>query len=224
VSRRRPRLLDLYCGAGGAAAGYQRAGFRVTGVDIEPQPHYPGAFIHDDVLDLSAAFLARFDVIHASPPCRAYTALRSAPGAVSHPMLIQPTRALLRALGKPYVIENVEGAASWMDDPIRLCGTMFELGAGGYELRRHRLFESNLLIVPPHRCWHHKPVLGIYGGHVRHRAASTGGRRTRDFDGADKPGLAAKAMGIDWMSMAELSDAIPPAYTHHIGLQLLGAA
>jgi DNA (cytosine-5)-methyltransferase 1 len=218
-----PRLLDLYCGAGGAARGYADAGFDVLGVDIKPQSRYPYPFIQADVLELLAqpGAASDYDVIHASPPCKPYTALRSAPGAKTHPALIPATRALLRASGKPYVIENVEAAAWDMIDPVRYCGTMFGLGVEGFELQRHRLFESNILIIPPHRCWHRWPVIGVYGGHVRNRAAAAGGRGTMDFVGQDKPALAKQAMGIDWMTMKELSDAIPPAYTRHIGAQLI---
>ena len=218
------KLLDLFCGAGGAGVGYQRAGFDIVGVDVEAQPNYPGEFIQADALGLDLEFLRGFDLIHASPPCKGYTALRHAPGRREHPRLIGPTRALLRAAGRPFVIENVEHAAGYMDDPIRLCGTMFGLGAGGYELQRHRLFEASFLIVPPHRCWHRSPVIGVYGGHVRHRAASTGGRRTTDFPQQDKPALAAEAMGIDWMTMGELSQAIPPHYAEFVGRQFLANA
>jgi len=217
------RVLDLFCGAGGASVGYVRAGFDVVGVDIEAQPNYPGEFVRADVLGLDPAFLAGFDLVHASPPCKGYTALRHAPGRKVHPLLIEPTRKLVRAAGRPYVIENVEGAAPFMDDPIRLCGTMFNLGAAGFDLHRHRLFESSFLIVPPCRCWHARPVLGIYGGHVRHRAASTGGRGTADFPEHDKPAIAAEAMGIDWMTMGELSQAIPPAYAEHVGAQFVAS-
>jgi DNA (cytosine-5)-methyltransferase 1 len=217
----KPRLLDLFCGAGGAAAGYAAAGFDVLGVDIKQQKHYPYEFMQADVLALHDWFLLQFDAIHASPPCQGYSSMRHAPAGKEHPKLIPEVRRLLRATGKPYVIENVEQAGWDMVDPIRLCGTMFGLWWDQFELQRHRLFESNFLIVPPHRCWHRFPAIGVYGGHVRCRSAAAGGRRSTDFDGENKKKLAALVLGIDWMTLAEMSEAIPPAYTREVGLQLL---
>jgi DNA (cytosine-5)-methyltransferase 1 len=109
----RPRLLDLFCGAGGAGVGYHRAGFDVVGVDIKPQPNYPFEFWHDDALEYLRQLCesvpsAEFSAIHASPPCQAYAGLSSKDGR--HPDLIPPVRDLLRATGLPYVIENIEGA------------------------------------------------------------------------------------------------------------------
>lgn len=134
----RPKLLDLFCGAGGAAMGYHRAGFEVVGVDIKPQPRYPFAFVQGDVLkppvDTSA-----FDVIHASPPCQGYSTQTADPSR--HPRLIERVREMLVATGLQYVVENVEGARRAMRDPVRLCGSSF-----GLDLRRHRHFESNVVI------------------------------------------------------------------------------
>ncbi|MBI5940101.1 MAG: DNA cytosine methyltransferase [Caulobacterales bacterium] len=216
----KPRLLDLYCGAGLAAQGYIDAGFDVTGIDIEPQPRFPGPFIQMDVLKLDLRFIRSFDAIHASPPCQAHTALRSAPGAKAHPSLISPTRELLRAAGVPYVIENVPGAP--LLEPVVLCGSMFGLGADGHQLRRHRLFEASFAL-PKLRCAHRQPVIGIYGGHVRNRAAKHGGRGTADFPGANKKGLALDAMGLTdrELTMDEISQGIPPAFTKWLGEQLL---
>lgn len=136
----RPRVLDLFCGAGGAAMGYHHAGFDVTGVDIAPQPRYPFAFIQADALEyvgsLSWVELMQYDAIHASPPCQSYSVMSHLPG-VGAPMLIADTRAALAATGLPYVIENVEGARREMRDPVMLCGTMF----AGLPVRRHRRFE-----------------------------------------------------------------------------------
>ncbi|MDQ6719338.1 MAG: DNA cytosine methyltransferase [Candidatus Dormibacteraeota bacterium] len=142
----KPRLLDLFCCAGGAGVGFARAGFDVVGVDIKPQPNYPFEFIQADALNLDPGLLESFDAVHASPPCQSYSDLakRNRNGHM-WPRLIEPTRKLLRSLGVPYIIENVEGAP--LIDPVILCGTMFS------ELRviRHRLFESNLdLIAPAH--------------------------------------------------------------------------
>lgn len=217
----RPRLLDLFCCAGGAAAGYHRAGFDVVGVDLKPQPRYPFAFIQHDALTLDPRFIATFDAIHASPPCQFATELRHAPGTKEHENLIPATRAVLRQSGKPYVIENVDGARSHLINPVLLCGSMFELQAGGYQLRRHRWFESNIPLNQM-TCRHREPVIGVYGGHVRCRSAKHGGRRTRDFEGRDKPALAREAMGIPWATMQQLSEAIPPAYTRYIGALLFG--
>lgn len=219
----RPRLLDLFCCAGGAAMGYHLAGFDVVGVDINPQPRYPFAFIQHDALTLDPRFIASFDAIHASPPCQGYTDLRHAPGAKGAPRLIGKVREVLIASGRPYVIENVSGARSEMRDPITLCGSMFRLGAQGCELQRHREFECGGFPKPPHWCSHGaNPVIGVYGGHARKRSAKHGGRGTRDVWEGGHKAAASEALGIDWMTLGELSEAIPPAYTRWIGLQLIG--
>lgn len=214
------RLLDLFCKAGGASVGYHLAGFDVVGVDINPQPRYPFEFIQADVRGLSDEFLAGFDAIHASPPCQGYTDLRHAPGAIGAPRMIHEVREMLIASGKRYVIENVEGARSEMRNPIMLCGSMFRLGAQGCQLQRHRLFEcSEELPQPP--CQHSEhPVIGVYGGHARKRSAKAGGRGTKDIWEGGHKAAASEAMEINWMTLAELSEAIPPAYTWWIGAQL----
>lgn len=169
------RLLDLFCGAGGASVGYQRAGFHVTGVDVVAQPRYAGdLFIQADALTLDPSWLATFDVIHASPPCQEYSAtarLRDAQGKQGTTQaLLEPVREMLRATGKPYVIENVPRAP--LLDPTWLCGSMFGLGVWRDEgqgavwrpLRRHRGFESPLPLGSPrdtHRL-EGRP-LGVYG-------------------------------------------------------------
>jgi DNA (cytosine-5)-methyltransferase 1 len=207
----KPRLLDLFCGAGGAAMGYHRAGFEVVGVDINPQPHYPFEFHQADALTYP---LDGFDAIHASPPCQTYTRARhlrdAQGGVVSSPDLLEPTRDLLRASGLPYVIENVPGAPLY--DPLTLCGSMFRLA-----VRRHRNFESGLLLVPPSLCDHAsqgRPV-GVY--HVMGDDIPYGGRTARTLEEGQA------AMGIDWMTWPELKEAIPPAYTEWVGGQLLAA-
>lgn len=194
--------------------GLWRAGFDVVGVDIAPQPRYPFMFIQADALEVR---FQGFDFIWASPPCQAYTAMKHAPGAkgAANPQLIEPLRERLKRAGVPWVIENVEGAP--LIDPVILCGSMFGLGAQGCQLQRHRPFESNFPI-PNLACAHDdRPVIGVYGGHARRRAASAGGRGTRDiWDGGHKT-AASEALGIDWMTLGELSEAIPPAYAEHIG-------
>lgn len=205
----RPRLLDLYCCAGGAAKGYADAGFDVVGVDIRPQPRYPFEHVQADALDVlaDAAFLAGFDAVHASPPCQRYTVAQRISGN-EHPDLIPPTRALLQASGLPWVIENVPGAP--MRPDVVLCGSMFpELRDGPYGIKRHRWFEFAVppaSLVPP--CNHPPVVVSVFGhgGHVYH-----GVEQWR------------RVMGIDWMTRDELAEAIPPAYTEFIGRQLLAA-
>ncbi len=219
----KPRLLDLFCGAGGAAMGYHRAGFEVVGVDIKLQKHYPFEFHQADAMTYP---LEGFDVIHASPPCQAFTALRTTWNAKQniHFDLLTPTRHRLKNI--PHVIENVPGA------PIRavvmLCGTAFGLGTGNAELRRHRYFESNRTIglTPP--CSHGNRVIGVYGGHGRNRVRTIGvyggghGESHRSKGGCNYAAAEQReAMGIDWMTVDELSQAIPPAYTEFIGKQLM---
>lgn len=228
----KPRLLDLFCCAGGAGMGYSQAGFEVVGVDLRPQPRYPFEFIQADCLTLDAAFLANFDAIHASPPCQAHTAMRTMHNAKAHPDLVADTRAMLVASGRPYVIENVVGAP--MRNPVMLCGTMFGLGVEDADLQRHRLFEMShpLTLVPP--CQHgQRDTIGVYGGHARNRrrARTIGvyGEGARDSRRKFDKGVpdftvtqAREAMGIDWMTLAELCQAIPPAYTKFLGVHLLG--
>lgn len=224
----RPRLLDLFCKAGGAGRGYDQAGFDVFGVDWEDQPNYPYPCCQADavqmLLDKREAIRRDFDAVHASPPCQGYTALQHAPGAIGAPRLITAVRELLEAIGLPYVLENVEGAKEEMPGAICLCGSMFGLGCYGAQLRRHRLFISNVPISPPGPCRHDDgPVIGVYGGHARLRAASHGGRGTRDPWPKGHRDAMARALGMDWGTAAELSEAIPPAYTAHLGAQLLAA-
>ena len=221
----KPRLLDMYSCAGGAARGYQRAGFHVTGWDINPQPRYAGdEFEQRDVLAADPAEIAaRFDAIHASPICQGLTRMR-APGKKQHPNLIPPTVALLNATGLPWVLENVEGAEPWMPGAITLCGTMFGLGAQGAELRRHRLFIANFPISPPCSCRHTGgPTIGVYGGHARRRSAKHGGRGTKDVWEGGHKAAASEAMGMDWATLGEMSEAIPPAFTEHLGRQMMAA-
>lgn len=219
-----PRLLDLFCCAGGAGMGYARAGFDVTGVDIVTHARNPHPVIEADALGLDPEWIrANFDAVHASPPCQGYTSMRHAPGAKGAPRLIGETRRLLQATGLPWVIENVEMAASEMEGPVLLCGTMFGLGAQGCDLQRHRVFEASFPLATP-ECRHSdRPTIGIYGGHARNRSAKHGGRTTKDAWEGGHLAAASEAMGINWMTLAELSEAIPPAYTTFIGWQLRAA-
>lgn len=239
------RLLDLFCGAGGSAMGYHRAGFdEIVGVDIKPQKRYPFTFVQGDALEYVAAHGQEFDAIHASPPCQAFTVLRAMWNAREHPNLVAPTRDCLTATGRPYVIENVPGAPLF--EPIMLCGSMFGLGTGDAELRRHRLFELQGFTVLTPRCQHYTRalVIGVYGGHGRDRRRTVGvygdgnGRDYRKHpatasvsghaggasvrDGCQQFSTAQRreAMGIEWMTGEELSQAIPPAYTEFIGHEL----
>lgn len=237
-ARVKPRLLDLFCCAGGATKGYQRAGFHVTGVDIEPQPHYCGdRFIQGDALEYLAAHGHEYDAIHASPPCQEYSAMRKGRWQDrQHPDLIGPVRELLKQTGKPYIIENVEGAP--LKYSIFLCGTMFGLQTPeGSQLRRHRLFETSFPIRVQFGeklyCRHNNgSAIGVYGGGrdvARRRPATigvwghAGGASQRD--GLDHYGIDARrqVMGIDWTNGDELSEAIPPAYTEFLGKHLMAA-
>jgi len=209
------KALDLCCSAGGITKGLQRAGFWVMGVDIKPQPRYCGdAFKLADALTFP---LDGYDLIHASPPCQSYSHMRHAPGAKGAPMLIGAIRERLEATSALWCIENVEAAAPFMRNPITLCGSMFGLGAQGCRLQRHRLFECNFPVTQP-PCRHDsRPVIGVYGGHARKRASSAGGRGTRDVWEGGHKAAASQALGIDWMTLSEMSESIPPSYAEYIG-------
>jgi DNA (cytosine-5)-methyltransferase 1 len=219
----RPRLLDLFCGAGGAAMGYHRAGFDVVGVDIVDHPNYPYELIIEDITAAGYQFLAMvtafesYDVIHASPPCQAYTTMANRKRG-DHPDLLESIQRRLRAwadaTGGIYVIENVPGARSRMWEPLLLHGGMF-----GLEVDRPRLFETNAPVMVYDAPRTFDPI-GVYGR--RHD-----GRRlfTRTDGSTQRAAKSLKqaqaAMGIDWMTWDELAQAIPPAYTEYIGAQLL---
>lgn len=215
--RTRPRLLDLFCGAGGAAMGYHRAGFDVTGIDLYPQPHFPFPFIQADAL-AAPVDLSAFDAIHASPPCQAYSDLRRLSPDTTYPDLVEPVRALLEKWGGVYIIENVEGAP--LRDPVRLCGSSMGLPL----LRRHRLFETNVaMLVPP--CSHGVAVkrFPALNGADRKRGGRSGIVGVYGNGGDKRADLWPEAMGIDWMPRRSLTQAIPPAYTELLGGQLLDA-
>ncbi len=212
------RLLDLFCGAGGAAMGYHRAGFdEIVGVDIAQQKRYPFEFVQADALEYVAEHGQKFDLIHASPPCQRYTLMNQRwPGAQEkHPDSLPPTREALMTTGRSYVIENVVGAP--MRDFITLCGRSFGLGT-----HRHRKFETNFfLFSTPMWCRGWRDHAGVYGAHP------DGGKIWTRKDGS-APLLrvgsleeARSRMGINWMVWDELKEAIPPAYTEFIGREFL---
>lgn len=203
------RILDLFCGAGGAGMGYHRAGFEVVGVDVSAQPNYPFEFVQADAMTFD---LRGFDAIHASPPCQRYTQLGTREDLSHYPDLVDATRERLEAAGVPWVIENVPGSP--LRKPVTLCGAMFGLRA-----YRHRLFEaSKSLTVPPHPK--HAVRVNRRGENRREHWAN-GGFITITGDVGTYCGP--EAMGIDWMTGNELSQAIPPAYTEWIGRQLVSA-
>lgn len=215
------RCLDLFCGGGGAARGYQLAGYDVTGIDIVFQNNYPGFFIRADALDFLERHGRAFDLIHASPPCQGYSShVTSKSSRWNHtngkdePRLIGPLRKELQACGRPWVIENVIGAQPYMNVSLVLCGSMF-----GLPIPRHRIFESSELLVQPA----HPKCRGI-----AKRYAETKGWEHRDMTVTGKGRHAGTAerwkeiMGIDWgMTQHQLAEAIPPQYTRYIGEQIL---
>jgi DNA (cytosine-5)-methyltransferase 1 len=231
----KPRILDLFCGAGGAAMGYSRAGFEVVGVDIKPQPRYPFEFHQGDALDVLESIrdgghwfyeIGEPAAIHASPPCQAYSNITSMGGDRSrHARLIDSTRHGIHCLGgTPYVIENVTGARRELLNPVRLCGSMFDLGAVCDDgqtryLERHRYFECDgfWMLVPS--CQHVGEAIGVYGVGGRNHNSTTRKHKSHGYIGDFRE--RAEAMQIDWMNKAELSEAIPPAYTEHLGTHLL---
>lgn len=211
----RPRLLDLFCGEGGCSAGYYRAGFDVVGVDLEPMPEYPYSFVQADALEFlrTADDMGRFDAIHASPPCPAYSTLGSRYDRSQHPDLVDETRELLEQTGLAYVIENVPGAP--LRNPIQLCGSSF-----GLDVRRHRLFESNVLLMAL-PCAHHLQTEPKYDVYEKGRWFKSPIVKVYGRGGGKAMEHWPEAMGIDWMSPAGLANAIPPAYCEFIGEQLI---
>jgi DNA (cytosine-5)-methyltransferase 1 len=211
----RPKLLDLFCGAGGASLGYHRAGFDVVGVDIAPQPRYPFEFVQGDAIAYYQEYGHQFDAIAASPPCQfASTISGTGKGkGRQYINLIPATRNAIVATGKPYIIENVAGARPHLINPIMLCGTMFDL-----KVYRHRLFESNTPLSAPPHFPHEDSSPGCNGDRTSPKGFITvcGGR-----GGGFRLEPARAAMGIDWMTRGELAQAIPPAYTEYLGSQLL---
>jgi DNA (cytosine-5)-methyltransferase 1 len=211
------RLLDLYCGAGGAAEGYRRAGFTtIVGVDKKAQTRYPFTFVEADAIEYVKEHGHEFDAIHASPPCQHHSDLAHRTKR-EYPELIVPTRDALITTGRPFVIENVDGAP--LVDPVVLCGTQFP----GLRVLRHRLFEAGnglRLLGLPHPA--RDPLV-----HTHDKRKNHYGRTNEWLDYVQVTGggnctvaAAIDAMGIDWMTKDELNEAIPPAYTWWIGAQL----
>jgi DNA (cytosine-5)-methyltransferase 1 len=210
----KPLLLDTFCKAGGTSMGYYKAGFEVIGVDIEPQKRYPFEFHQGDALEFIRKYGSDFDVIAGSPPCQDYTPLKALTGK-TYPRLIKATREAIKEIGKPYIIENVAGAKFQLDNPIMLCGTMFEL-----RVIRHRYFECNPAIWwPPNQCQH----VGKASGNKNYKGKS---RSLDDYEYLTITGHdfrvkdARIAMDIDWMIGDELREAIPPAYTEWLGNEM----
>lgn len=213
---RKPKVLDLFCCAGGAGLGYKNAGFDVIGIDNKPQPNYPLPFIQTDALTLDPKFIGLFDAIHASPPCQSYSDLaKRNRNADAWPRLIEPIREILIRSGLPYIIENVEGAP--LLNPVVLCGTMFK----GLRVIRHRLFEANFPIVVPQHGRH--PKVHTFDKRKSHYGKTNDMRDFVQVTGGGNCTIAAAkdAMGIHWMTKNEMNEAIPPTYTQFIGKQLL---
>jgi DNA (cytosine-5)-methyltransferase 1 len=199
------RVLDLFCGQGGASAGYAKASFDVKGVDIERQPRYPFEFFQADALLYAQRYGCLFDFIHASPPCQAHSDTWRIQSN-DHPDLIGETRDILEWLRKPYIIENVVGAP--LIDPVMLCGAMF-----GLRTYRHRLFESNLPLTVPEHPEHVAPQakMGrpVREGEFQHIVGN--------FSGV---ALARETMGMPWANRDGLREAIPVAYTEFLGRRI----
>lgn len=202
----KPKLLDLFCCAGGAGMGYHLAGFDVVGVDIKPRPRYPFKFYQGDALEFVKHFGEEFDAIHASPPCQAFSVSRVIRGN-DHPDLVDPTRQALIDTGKPWVIENVEGSP--LKNPTMLCGAMF-----GLRTYRHRLFETSFYLPAPAHPEHTAPTAKM-GRPVKDGEFMT---IVGNFTGAE---LAREILGTPWMTRDEMSQSIPPAYSEYVGRHLL---
>jgi len=231
----RPLLVDLYCGGGGCSVGYHRAGFDVVGIDVVRQPDYPFPFRQGDALAALARLAADgltwegrpIAAVAASPPCKRRTVATSGGASMRmphlfdpHPDLVAPTLAALAELAVPWIVENVPSPEP-LPAPhvVTLCGSMFDL-----RVRRHRLFASLFPLTAPGPCRHREqgPVVGVYGagGADANRAARGGGGGVKVVRAE-----AAEALGIDWtIDQARLSQAIPPAYTEHLGRQLIELA
>lgn len=210
------RILDLFCCQGGASAGYETAGFEVTGVDLSPQPRYearfPGRFVRADALEFVAARGHEFDAIHASPPCQGYSVCQRIRGR-EHPDLIAATRRALQQTGRPYVIENVPDSAGELRDPVTLCGAAF-----GVRTYRHRLFEAGggLVLEQPDHAEHTAPTVKM----GRPLAEGDWYHAVGNF--SNVPYVRAD-LGVPWMSRDGIRECIPPAYAAWVGVRLRAA-
>ena len=219
------RAVDLFCCAGGAAVGLNRAGFSIIdGYDIAPQKNYPYRFHLGNALE---ADLSKADFVWASPPCQGYSALKTMTNAREHPKLIGEVREMLEKWGGPWIIENVEGAKNELRNPVMLCGSMFGMQSNGFQLRRHRYFESNLPLIAPGPCCHSEKTLGVYGAKVRDIAQEKR-HYAKDKATRGKPvgvvlpqAWGFEAMGCTWMTIEEASEAIPPAFSEYLGRQIV---
>jgi len=209
IIREKPKLLDLYCCAGGAGYGYEQAGFDVTGVDITEQPRHKGKFIKSDAIEYLKANYKKYDAVHASPPCQEYSmsSLQFRVAGKKYDDLISVTRDALIKTGLPYIIENVPGSP--LINPITLCGLMF-----GMKTYRHRLFESNIYLKSPK---HDKHI----------HANAKMGRKVKDDEFIQYVGhfsgvkLVQEMTGLYWLGQKELAQSIPPQYTKYLGEQLI---
>lgn len=224
----RPKLPDICCCEGGAWIGYHRAGFDVTGVDLDPKfaKRYPGRFVAMDGLEFIKRYGHKYDAFHVSPPCQGYS--RGNAGKVTAwPKLIPDFRKVLEATGKPYVIENVTDAGPAMVNPVALCGCMFGLSTIDDDgirihLKRERLFEANFPLEAPRPCDHSGVEwwAGAYGGARRDKYEAKYVRK----GGYVPPSkdVVARLLGIDHdMTWNGLFESLPPAYTQHVGMQLM---
>jgi DNA (cytosine-5)-methyltransferase 1 len=196
------RILDLFCGAGGAAMGLHQSfpDAEIVGIDIKPQPHYPFKFFECDVFNYPWEY-QNWNFIWASPPCQRYSVVTPRTHRMAHPDLICKVRRLLNRTGIPFVIENVTGAYWRMNHPVMLCGSMF-----GLRTRRHRLFEASFKFQEPKTCDHsERPLL-----------VTTAGANSRNIGNYKSVKNSVLAYGIDWMNGKELSQSIPPAYSRYI--------
>jgi len=218
------KLLDAYCGEGGAARGYADAGYDIHGIDTNPHAlrRYPYDCDQADAIDYILTHGADYDLIHASPPCTGYSVGTAAIDRSRYPRLIAATRAALKTTGTPYIIENVVGARRELFQAILLCGRMFALGAHDGDgtflvLDRHRLFETPLPITPPPHPAHHRgtiPVGGAYTGAQNHPRRA---KKIRGGGYTPHPNVQRRLLDVPWMSATGVRQAIPPAYTHYLG-------
>jgi DNA (cytosine-5)-methyltransferase 1 len=219
-------LLDLFSGIGGTSVGYARAGFDVTGCDNQPHPDYPFPMVVEDAMTVLADrdYLSTFDVVAASPPCPLFSSVTKAHHRVNHADLLTPTLEALASWGGTYVVENVPRAP--IPDAVVLCGSQFGLGAvckdGRWRyLRRHRLFGASFHLTPPVLpCDHRGQAVGVYGNGAWGQAPKNDRRHSGEYQANATEARA--AMGIDWSQVHRaVTRAIPPAYTQHVGAQLM---